>query len=504
MLQALVVLSLAAAPAGDITHGKQLFDARCGVCHSAGSDDCQGPGLAGVVGRKAAGGTFGGYTPALRSSGLTWTPTTLDKFLAGPASFVPGTAMVVSVPDAAERRDLIAYLATLVPTKPATPSAPQKAEAPHPAPQPGLRVGAAAFGDFRDDAPGVRRRFTAETMPAPFASTSSSNGPRVVPEAGQRQPSSAAGLSHHADRAWAEGAAPLARSAQRRRVHRRERRRPYSRAALRRGREPARARRGLRRRARPAVWHRLLSAGAESEVGLRRGEQRHRALRVPGRRRHCAQPARDGRRAAPVQQRRPLDARRGLLQRRQAHVRLGGLGVQRGERACRRRRRAGRSCGRHRMRSARPGATRSDRADVLVFDPTARTAASSRPESATASGSRSIRSPATCGAPPTSATASATTCRRTTSRACARARSTAGRGTTSARTRTRALKNERPDLEARSPRPTCCAAAFGVAADDVLRRARSSLPAIAATRSRPSTAHGTARPHRLQDRSASA
>ncbi|MBS2028500.1 MAG: sorbosone dehydrogenase family protein [Deltaproteobacteria bacterium] len=90
--------------------------------------------------------------------------------------------MVVSVPDSSERRDLIAFLATLVPTKTATPGATTKVEEPHPAPQPGLRVGAAAFGDFRDDAPGVRRHFTAETMPAPFATTSSSNGPRVVPK----------------------------------------------------------------------------------------------------------------------------------------------------------------------------------------------------------------------------------------------------------------------------------------------------------------------------------
>lgn len=73
----------------------------------------QGPNLAGVVGRKAGAAPGFGYTAALKGSGVTWTPANLDRWLTGPQKLVPGTAMTTIVPDAAERRELIAYLATL-------------------------------------------------------------------------------------------------------------------------------------------------------------------------------------------------------------------------------------------------------------------------------------------------------------------------------------------------------------------------------------------------------
>jgi glucose/arabinose dehydrogenase len=41
-------------------------------------------------------------------------------------------------------------------------------------------TGAAAFGSWRDDAPGKRRHITADTLPAPYASPSVGNGVRVV------------------------------------------------------------------------------------------------------------------------------------------------------------------------------------------------------------------------------------------------------------------------------------------------------------------------------------
>jgi cytochrome c len=40
-------------------------------------------------------------------------PATLDPFLTDPMKKVPGTAMPQSVPDPAQRADIIAYLATL-------------------------------------------------------------------------------------------------------------------------------------------------------------------------------------------------------------------------------------------------------------------------------------------------------------------------------------------------------------------------------------------------------
>ncbi|MCE7796324.1 c-type cytochrome [Sphingobium sufflavum] len=94
--------------------GEQLFGQRCKICHSveASGPALLGPNLRGVVGRKAGSTTFR-YSPALKASNIGWTKETLDKFLSGPTKMVPGTRMVVSLPDAKQRADLLAYLATL-------------------------------------------------------------------------------------------------------------------------------------------------------------------------------------------------------------------------------------------------------------------------------------------------------------------------------------------------------------------------------------------------------
>jgi cytochrome c len=109
---AMLSAGAACAQTGDAAKGADVYDDRCSGCHVIGAAG-QGPNLAGVVGRRA--GTVAGfpYTAALKGSGLTWTPANLDRWLAGPQKVVPGTAMVAVVPDPAERRQLIAYLATL-------------------------------------------------------------------------------------------------------------------------------------------------------------------------------------------------------------------------------------------------------------------------------------------------------------------------------------------------------------------------------------------------------
>jgi cytochrome c len=113
-------LTLAVALAGgaaraqspDAAKGADVYDDRCSGCHVIGGIG-QGPSLAGVVGRKAGAAPGFAYTAALKGSGLSWTPANLDRWLVGPQKLVPGTAMTVVVPDAAERRELIAYLASL-------------------------------------------------------------------------------------------------------------------------------------------------------------------------------------------------------------------------------------------------------------------------------------------------------------------------------------------------------------------------------------------------------
>lgn len=92
-------------------NGETLFRQRCQSCHSVapGRNTPLGPNLIGVVGRKAASTPFR-YSPALKASGLTWNRATLDRFLTAPTRAVPGTRMVVSVPNAAQRAALVGYL----------------------------------------------------------------------------------------------------------------------------------------------------------------------------------------------------------------------------------------------------------------------------------------------------------------------------------------------------------------------------------------------------------
>ncbi len=51
-----------------------------------------------------------------------------------------------------------------------------------------VRTGRAAFGDWREDSPGVRRKITAADLPPPFATDSAANSPRIVPRGGGAWP----------------------------------------------------------------------------------------------------------------------------------------------------------------------------------------------------------------------------------------------------------------------------------------------------------------------------
>jgi glucose/arabinose dehydrogenase/cytochrome c2 len=166
--------------------GRQIFVQRCAVCHVTGVRAGQGPGLGGVMGRKAASTRFG-YSRALREANLTWDRSTLDRFLEAPSRLVTGTTMPMPIPDEAERHAVLDYLATLPPDQ-GSPAATGTAAVPTAPALPGLRSGAAAFGDFRGDGPGVRRHFTIADLPPPFATPSARNGPDVVPPPPGAQP----------------------------------------------------------------------------------------------------------------------------------------------------------------------------------------------------------------------------------------------------------------------------------------------------------------------------
>jgi cytochrome c len=122
--------ALAALPApyntGDLSNGQRKF-ALCRSCHTIteGGPDLTGPNLYGVFGRTA--GTKDGYrySDAVKAAGFAWDAQHLDKWLADPRGFMPGTKMTFAgLHDAKDRVDLIAYLKVETGYKPAPTSAP--------------------------------------------------------------------------------------------------------------------------------------------------------------------------------------------------------------------------------------------------------------------------------------------------------------------------------------------------------------------------------------------
>lgn len=107
--------SAAVAPAkGDVAAGKKAYAMRCVTCHGAeGAGGAMGPALSRVYGAKAASGAFPRYSGALKNSGLTWSQSNLEAYLAAPSKLVPGTLMMIAVPTPADRTNLVAYLASL-------------------------------------------------------------------------------------------------------------------------------------------------------------------------------------------------------------------------------------------------------------------------------------------------------------------------------------------------------------------------------------------------------
>jgi cytochrome c len=94
---------------GDAARGKAVFEKRCTGCHAMESDR-EGPRLAGVFGRRAGSVAGFNYSAGLKSSGITWTDATLERWLSDPDLVVKDNNMSIGVPKAEERRDLIAFL----------------------------------------------------------------------------------------------------------------------------------------------------------------------------------------------------------------------------------------------------------------------------------------------------------------------------------------------------------------------------------------------------------
>ena len=112
----LTAAATAQASAGDPAVGRTQF-APCSICHGVqpAQPDRIGPNLAGIyrAGAATRRPKFP-YSPALKASKLTWDEATLDRWLAAPATTVPGTKMMFpGMPNKAARQNVIAYLKTL-------------------------------------------------------------------------------------------------------------------------------------------------------------------------------------------------------------------------------------------------------------------------------------------------------------------------------------------------------------------------------------------------------
>jgi len=107
---AVLVMASALRVSAQPQSGSELFEDRCAGCHVPAGGG-QGPSLTGVVGRKAGAAAGFEYSPAMKASNIIWTSETLDAFLADPGKVVPGTAMPVHIPDAAQRAAIVSYLA---------------------------------------------------------------------------------------------------------------------------------------------------------------------------------------------------------------------------------------------------------------------------------------------------------------------------------------------------------------------------------------------------------
>lgn len=103
---------------GALLPSEQGALAPCAVCHriSAQGVESSAPSLWGIVGAKKAASAWFGYSPALAAAKGNWTAAEIDRYLADPVGYLPGTSKTLSqVRDAGERQRIIAALQKLSP-----------------------------------------------------------------------------------------------------------------------------------------------------------------------------------------------------------------------------------------------------------------------------------------------------------------------------------------------------------------------------------------------------
>lgn len=181
---------------GDAAKGKVFFQQSCVICHSVdvGPNNeaitGQGPNLLGIFGRKAATGVKFTYTKALKQSGLTWDESSLDHFLVNPPKAVPGTNMPIPVPNVDDRKNVIAYLATLKAPAGVAVTADSVSEQ-----APTKSTITTESGDWQNAKPGTQYNIQVADLPKNFATPSAGNSPQVVDRPEGAEPSAPAGFA---------------------------------------------------------------------------------------------------------------------------------------------------------------------------------------------------------------------------------------------------------------------------------------------------------------------
>lgn len=107
----LFVASLPAS-AQDVASGERIYG-QCRACHQVGESarNVVGPQLNGLFGRKA--GTVAGYnySPANRTSDITWSEENFRTYIRDPRAAMPGTKMIYAgLKEDGRIADLTAYL----------------------------------------------------------------------------------------------------------------------------------------------------------------------------------------------------------------------------------------------------------------------------------------------------------------------------------------------------------------------------------------------------------
>ncbi|MFQ3595792.1 MAG: c-type cytochrome [Sphingomonadaceae bacterium] len=98
----------AAVDPAAVERGARLFHS-CAACHSLGADHRVGPGLRGVLGRKAGTAPGFAYSEALANAGFVWDEERLVAFLSQ-ENYLPGANMVVTPLSPEDARDVVAYM----------------------------------------------------------------------------------------------------------------------------------------------------------------------------------------------------------------------------------------------------------------------------------------------------------------------------------------------------------------------------------------------------------